>query len=196
MKYYIDFDNTLFNTSLFFDDLINILKRNNVDITKLNYNDKDLLGKIFNKTIDVSCICNNNIKVTAELEELTKNIPNYLYEDSLHFLKYLQVKNYQTVLLTYGNKNYQEYKVLNSNIKDYFQDIIITDIPKYKLDLDFNNMVFIDDNVDDLLMFKKKGSKVIRIRRPNNKRSIIDLPNILEFSNFDDLLKSKELDNL
>ena len=57
-------------------------------------------------------------------------------------------------------------------------------------------MVFIDDNVDDLLMFKKKGSKVIRIRRPNNKRSIIDLPNILEFSNFDDLLKSKELDNL
>ena len=45
-------------------------------------------------------------------------------------------------------------------------------------------------------MFKKKGSKVIRIRRPNNKRSIIDLPNILEFSNFDDLLKSKELDNL
>ena len=61
MKYYIDFDNTLFNTSLFFDDLINILKRNNVDITKLNYNDKDLLGKIFNKTIDVSCICNNNI---------------------------------------------------------------------------------------------------------------------------------------
>ena len=194
MKYYIDFDNTLFNTSLFYDDLIKILKNNNVDITKINYSNKDLLGKVFGKKIDISCLIEEeNTKLAKELDDFTKTIPNYLYDDAIKFLEYLNKNNKEVYLLSYGNINYQEYKIHNANINKYFKDIIIIDTPKYKMPLDFKNIIFIDDNIDDLLWFKKLGSKVIRIRRPNLKRSIIDLDEIIEYKDFNELIK---LDNL
>ena len=51
---------------------------------------------------------------------------------------------YDLYLLTYGHKNYQRKKINSSNISSFFKNIIITEEDKSKLDIDYENSIFID----------------------------------------------------
>ena len=64
---------------------------------------------------------------------------------------------------------------------------MITDVDKSQLDIDYKNNLFIDNNPKELIKFQNKGGKIIRIRRIDDKYSVIDLDNVLEYKNFFDL---------
>lgn len=81
-------------------------------------------------------------------------------------------------------------KLLGSGLMQYFDGIIITSEYKFLLDLKYENGIFIDDDPRDLNgLFEKNAIQVIRIRKPNNKRSKIDINNsqIKEYESFDDI---------
>ena len=194
MKYYIDFDNTLFNTEKFYGDLIKIVSDYNITEEKINdcyqkYCLNEFFNplKIINKLIEKHKFKND---IEKHLEIFLKDISVYLYDDSINFLEYLNSKNYEVNLLTYGDFDYQKEKIEKSFIKDYFNKIIITSIEKPNLDLDYKNAIFVDDNEYQLKGLIKKDAKVIRIRRNGNKHSINDIKNVLEFENFNEYLKS------
>lgn len=164
MNYYIDFDNTLFNTSLFANEIFGDYLSN---IDKL---DKQ--------------------KILLNLNEIISNSQKFVFPDSIPFLENLRKKN-KLFLLSYSNRNtkYQTAKILGSGLVDYFDGLYITSIPKYELDIDYSNGIFIDDNPEDLKgLYSKNPQKLIRLRRKDTKYSGKDLDfTIEEYSNFDEL---------
>lgn len=187
MIYYIDFDNTLFNTEDFYRDLLILLKKFYINEEDINeYYDSLSKNQLFNPLKIISKITENNplkIKIEKEINCFFSDLSKYLYDDAIVFLEYLNSKNYQINLLTYGDYDYQNLKINNSFIKDYFNKLIITSRNKFDLGLDYQNSIFIDDDIKQINGLLSKKAKVIRIRREGNKHSIDDLTNVLEFKN-------------
>lgn len=193
MKYYIDFDNTLFNTEKFYNDLLKIVKKYNINRNDIELYYKNNDNRLFNPII----IINNLIKDEKQNKEMQKEIKKffrdlsiYLYDDTLNFLEVIK-KNNELILLTYGDFDYQSLKVNNAGIKDYFDKIIITNKNKGDLDLDYKNSVFIDDNKEQIEGLLRKGAKVIRIKRKGSKYFNDVINNVLEFTNLNGYLKER-----
>ena len=176
MNYYIDFDNTIFDTVSFHHDLLNILLNNGIeeDYIKKYYKDNGV------KPLDlVNNLCNEVI--TSEVDKLFKKAKNYLYKDAIEFLSNKSFNSY--ILYTYGNLDYQNKKIDNSGILEYFDEVIITDTDKTKLDLDYKNGIFIDDNTKVIKeLLKKDVIKIYRVKRENNIHSdeVLNDPRIVE----------------
>lgn len=186
MKIYIDFDGTLFNTDKFYQDYLDILNKYNISSLEIDEMKKELFtNRKFNLDILTDYIISKyNIKnLKQEVESLYNN--SYVFEDVIPFLE--KYKNYNLILLTLGDIDYQNRKIESSNLSKYFQDIIITDVDKSQLDIDYKDNLFIDNNPKELIKFQNRGGKILRIRRIDDKYSVIDLDNVLEYKNFFDL---------
>ena len=189
MTYYIDFDNTIFDTVSFYNDLKNVMHSYGINddiIDKyqhiLCYSPLKLINDLIEKkVIDKS--------ILIDIDKVFNNGEDYLYQDALLFLEKVKSNN-KLALLTYGNYDYQERKINSSKTKDYFDEIIITDKSKASLELDYKNGIFIDDNTDvlqELLMINP--SRLIRIKRSNNPRSNVVINNdfIEEYKDFNEI---------
>ena len=100
MKLYIDFDHTIFNTDLF---------------------QKEIQG--IDKNLDLQ----NDLKKLKEIIETNNiNLEKYLYPDTIPFFEKYKDK-YILILLTKSNNHnaYQLFKILDTKISNYFQEIII-----------------------------------------------------------------------
>ena len=201
MNYYIDFDNTLYNTSLLVEKMLDsivesIYVQKKIDKTFIldeckklfapqNIYDIYKLIHYFSKeySLDESTILN-------EINTLILNRNDLVFDDSISFLEKLY-KNNNIFLLSYasGNLKYQTTKVLGSGLLDYFDGIYITSKPKYDLDIDYTNGIFIDDNPKDLEgLYSKNPKKLIRLRRNGNKYSKIELNiQIEEYKNLSEI---------
>jgi len=126
-----------------------------------------------------------------------KKCCDYIFTDSIPFLKRLKEKAHTIILLSYAENDlqYQLSKIYNSNIVDYFDKIIVTEDLKYNLNINYTKGVFIDDNPRDLIgLYSKNPIKVIRLRRKNQKYSSEDLNiNINEYENFNDIPLDSEV---
>lgn len=194
MNYYIDFDNTLYNTPLLLQKMMKTIYD---CIDNMEESDKD---KLYNsKTIDdINHIINdfskkygvNNNNIIHEVHNVILNGSSMVFPDSIPFIEKLQ-KNNNLFLLSYANNNlkYQTAKILGSNLLQYFDGTYITCKPKYDLDIDYSNGIFIDDNPRDLEgLYSKNPIKLIRLRRKENKYSSIDLSfKIEEYTKFDEI---------
>lgn len=186
MKIYIDFDGTLFNTDKFYQDYLTILNKYNISSLEIDEIKKELFtNRRFNLDILTDYIISKyNIKnLKQEVEYLYNN--SYVFEDVIPFLE--KYKNYNLILLTLGDIDYQNRKINGSNLNKYFQDIMITDVDKSQLDINYKDNLFIDNNPKELIKFQNNGGKILRIRRIDDKYSVIDLDNVLEYKNFFDL---------
>lgn len=203
MNYYIDFDNTLYNTPLLKDAMLNsisteiavqknldkneIFKKCNLMFNRENIYDIYELAKYFSDKYDV-----DSKIVIDKLNIVILNGEKFLFDDTINFLEKLKKDGHKIYMLTYCKESlqFQSLKISGSKIANMFDSLFITSIPKYELDIDYTNGIFIDDNPKDLIgLYKKNPKDLIRIRRPENKYSAKDLENIeiKEFKNFNDL---------
>lgn len=197
MKIYIDFDGTLYNNTKHYKKIINIFKKYNIkeeyinNLTKIkNYKNMDKLAK--------DIITNNNLDkfIIKEINNIYNE--NLTYKDIIPFLEFYQNKH-DLILLTLGTKKYQLKKIKSSNISKYFKEIIITNKDKSKLNIDYQNSIFIDNNPLELKRFyKSKAKYLIRIKRKEDKYSKInlDIENIPEFKNFKELLENNYIEKI
>lgn len=203
MNYYIDFDNTLYETAKLTTLMLeaigkSISAQNNVDKDKIieeareNFN--SAIDNIFSLAEKMAVKYNVNKKeVLDAVNTVINNGENIVFNDAKKFLKNLKESENKIFILTYVAKNNQEYqlkKIMGSGIANYFDGIIITTEYKFNLELNYKNGIFIDDDPRDLNgLFEKKPIKVIRIRKENNKRSKIDIDNkeIEEYKSFDNI---------
>jgi len=190
MKIYIDFDGTLFDSTKHYQEYKNIFKKYNIDIE--SYSNKeykkeknyDILTKKIIKEYNL------NPSIYKEIDKIYSE--KLIFKDAITFLKKYHNK-YELILLTLGNIDYQQKKINKTNISKYFKDIIITNKDKSRLDIDYTNGIFIDNNPLELKKFyNSKAKYLIRIKRETDKYSKIDLDikNIPEFIKFDELTKS------
>ena len=208
--YYIDFDNTLYETGKLTKDILNAFAKtiNNLKHLDFDYVLNDL-QKTFNSTIDnfesfsFSLSSKYNIKYNKFQRVLYENIiingNKYVFQDALNFLKNLRDEKEQVCILTYvaqkKNLQQQALKLTGSGILPYVTEVYNTTRYKFNLEIDYKNGIFIDDSPRDLEGFYNVGARnLIRIKKPNNEKrtsKILNLPiEIPTFENFDDIQMS------
>ncbi|MBQ2873018.1 MAG: HAD hydrolase-like protein [Bacilli bacterium] len=200
MKIYIDFDGTLFDSTIQYQRLINILKKYNISEDYI----KTLMKEDFYKKEKSYDILATKIieekKINSHIQKEINSIytKDLVYPDVIPFLEKYS-KKYDLILLTLGNIQHQEKKIKSSELKKYFKDIIITDKDKSKLNIDYTKGIFIDNNPKELEKFyNSKAAHLIRIKRNIDKYSKIPLniENIPEFKNFEELTKNNYIEKI
>lgn len=184
--YYIDFDNTLYETGKLTKDVL-------YDFSKIISNSKNLdlnevleiLKNSFNSTVDnfESFACNlatkYGLKESIFKSHLKKiileNGKKYVFKDAIDFLEKLNKKKVEICILTYvaqkKNIEQQALKLLGSGILPYVTHVFNTTKYKFELLLDYENGIFIDDSPRDLEGLYKAGARnLIRIKKPNNEK--------------------------
>lgn len=204
MNYYLDFDYTLFDTYAFRQGLYKILEENGFDKSylaltpEMKTSGQKLLNikELFKNLSQLKNIPLN--RFIESLEELYAKCDEFVYDDSVEFIKYLKSKNHKLYILTWGEKDFQKEKIEASKLYDYFDGIIYAEQLKYTLDIDYKNGVFIDDSIRDLEgLYSKNAKKVFRIKRKNGKNSDkeLNIKEILEFNSLKELQEYLEKNN-
>lgn len=180
---YLDFDRTIYDTDALYRDMNDIIVKYGIDL-ELFEDVKKILFKepvLFNyfKVVKYICMKNNiSLNVIYELENIIDNGNKYIYDDVIDFIKNIKDNGYIVNLLTYGDINFQIKKISPLEICDMIDNVFITGVYKYDLEIDYTNSIFIDDNPRDLDgLYKKNAGKVIRISRENTKYSKTALNN-------------------
>ncbi len=196
MNYYLDFDYTLFDTYAFRKGLYEILKMNGLDESYLALTPemKTNWQKLLNiKELFKSLSVTRNIpeeNFIKPLEKLYSRCDEFVYDDTVEFLKYLKSKKHKVYVVTWGEEEFQKEKLIASKLYNYFDKIIYAEQLKYTLDLDYENGIFIDDSVRDLEgLYNRNAKQVFRIKRPNGKNSNkeLNIKEIMEFNSLKEL---------
>lgn len=203
MNYYIDFDNTLYETAKLTNLMLEEIGKSISEITKIDI--EELINESrnnFNSTTDnifsfaekMAKKYDVNTQIVLEnVNNVILNGKDIVFEDGKRFIEKLKSIGHKIFILTYipkGNQEYQMKKIMGSGISQYFDGIIITSDYKFNLDIKYENGIFIDDDPRDLNgLYEKNPIRVIRIRKPNNKRSKIEIDNkdIKEYDSFDNI---------
>lgn len=205
MNYYLDFDNTLYETSRLSNDMLKglayeISKKTSVsendifDELKSMFNRENIyniykLAKFFAKKYNIE----ESILID-KVEDIILDGKKYVYDDVISFLKELKEKNHIINVLTYVAKedlSYQLTKIKGSGLSEYFDNIIISSSLKFNLDLKYEEGIFFDDSPKDLLGLASRNPKIlVRVRRENNKYSKqeLDIKNLIECKTLKDYI--------
>ena len=205
MNYYLDFDNTLYETSRLSNDMLKglayeISKKTSVsendifDELKSMFNRENIyniykLAKYFAKKYNIE----ESILID-KVEDIILDGKKYVYDDVISFLKELKEKNHIINVLTYVAKedlSYQLTKIKGSGLSEYFDNIIISSSLKFNLDLKYEEGIFFDDSPKDLLGLASRNPKIlVRVRRENNKYSKqeLDIKNLIECKTLKDYI--------
>ena len=167
MKIYVDFDRTIFDCDRFIEDFFELLQNYNIsrdDFIKYQNQFKDINPYIILDAMSKEKDINKDVYVA--IDKLIEQSSDYLFYDAIPFLKYLKSKNYQVIILTRGDYDFQRSKIINSHIDLYYDDIIVTSNHKGELDLDYANSIFIDDRKEELeSIITNNPKRVISIQR-------------------------------
>lgn len=168
MKIYFDFDRTLFDTKTFQEEIYRILIDYNIPIDlfdKIKFKNKEKGFNIFNILEELQKIHPFNKNLYTALNKLIESDNIYVFDDVNDILKYLKSIHYQLFVLTKGDDSFQRAKIINTDIVNYFDDIIITNNHKGDLKLDYN-AIFVDDSLEEIeSILKNKPKQVIYINR-------------------------------
>ena len=207
MNFFIDFDHTLYNTPLLTEDMLKALAlymsqtlaKDLDDIYKMLKNKfKRGTNNIYDiyKLIEYYAIQYNYNKseATQIINTVIANGKQYLFSDSIPFLKALKAQNHKVYILSYNENEvyFQAVKIAGSGLLTFVDGIFPTTSIKGDIPLDFSKCIFIDDKPKDLIsIYKNKPLKIFRIRRKNDTYSEIEtnLP-IPEVKSLDELLSN------
>ena len=195
MKVYVDFDRTLFDCDRFLGDLYTLINKYNItkEIFKDCQNQCKKTG--FNPYLILNLVKEKyqfDEKLYFEIDELMKSSDKYLYSDALPFLEYLKSLNYEVIILTKGNSDYQKEKITNAKVDGYYDKLIVTMKHKGNLKLDYSNGLFIDDNpVEILSLLNNKPKRVIRIIRENTKYSSEAIDSVESYKSLKEIIDNK-----
>lgn len=204
MNYYIDFDNTLYNSAKLAEKMLKNLVQSmrmqkDFDEDNLFNECKSMFNRehIYNIYKLAEYFADKyNLNKGPLIDGINKTISNrrdLVFDDVIPFLTKLKTSGHQIYLLSNCKESglqFQATKILGSGLSDYFDGLYISVTQKYELDLDYTNGIFIDDRPSDLLgLYSKNPIEVIRIRRKENKYSSTDLGNyqIKEYISFADV---------
>ena len=204
MNIFIDFDHTLYNTPLLTKDMLDALAIYISEVSNENFELiletlKNKFKRGNNNIYDIyelikyfSKIYNYDYKeATNIVNNVINNGTQYLFEDSIPFLKGLKEKNHKVYILSYNENEvyFQAVKIAGSGLLKYVDGVFPTTTLKGEIPLDFSKCIFIDDKPKDLIsIYNNHPFKVFRIRRKNDTYSEIEtnLP-IPEFTNLEEL---------
>lgn len=197
----LDLDNTLFNTSLYKEDLSNSLTEFGVSrnlffkiyqkLRKKNLYSHKLFLEFLSKEKKI-----DKEKVKNKLEKLSENFKKYLYPDTFWFLKKMEKRKARLFLFSFGDLKLQKLKIKKSELSPFFEKILVTDQEKIpllkKIIQNREKVYFINDHPQEIkeVIENFKDIIPIRIKRKESKKfKNQDLPFVPVFSNLKEIEK-------
>lgn len=210
--FFIDFDDTLFDTDRLKKYLVRIFEKNGVnkqefqDSYNILRNEKDLKYNPYRQIDLINIDDINRENLLNDLNLLFEDSHDLVFSDSIDFLNNIKKMGGKLVLISFGDESFQNIKIDSSGLTKYFDEIIITNKAKIDLiisrdDLDFYDEIFLLDDhpifIDEALkavnnktipLYKKIN--IIRINRGGRKYSNIETSFIHEeYSNLRDVFE-------
>lgn len=210
--FFIDFDDTLFDTDRLKKYLVRIFEKNGVnknefqDSYNILRNEKDLKYNPYRQIDLINIDDINRENLLNDLNLLFEDSHDLVFSDSIDFLINIKKIGGKLVLISFGDESFQNIKIDSSGLTKYFDEIIITNKAKIDLiisrdDLDFYDEIFLLDDhpifIDEALkvvnsktipLYKKIN--IIRINRGGRKYSNIETSFIHEeYSNLRDVFE-------
>jgi len=174
MKIVIDFDDTIFDTYLFVQEIIGHFKR--VGFTSEEFKEIYKKSKEKMKDFDQKTVVDLFFKlkpfdkeyVVEEIDSLIERSEEFIFPDFKKFANERLRK--ELILLSFGLTDFQKRKIDNSNVKNFFDKIYITDKDKvvniehiYRSNPE-DLVVFIDDKATEIDKVKEKFPDIITIK--------------------------------
>jgi len=173
MKIFLDFDDVLFNTKAFRNDLMGIFRKNGVSRKDFlaSYKDYPTVSRgglkkydpfkqieLLEKKFGI-----DGKKIAEDLGEFLASCPKYIFRDVKAFLK--QFSKRKLYLISYGHTGFQDKKIDNSGISPFFQKIVVTDKMKAIAIRRFakkdETLIFLEDRTEQINEIKKYFSRSI-----------------------------------
>lgn len=179
MKIFIDFDDTLFHTKKFRQDLTQLFLSHGVPQKDFDISYGILTGKTgicktcYNPIKQIrflrETILFDHEKLEKDLKIFLEQLACYVFKDSTSFLK--NFKKTELFLVTYGNAKTQKDKVRGARLINYFHKVIITNGTKSEGISKFINnkkspdeeIYFIDDRTEYIFEIKSAFPKITTI---------------------------------
>lgn len=181
MKIILDFDDTIFDTGSFNEEIANIFielgfskeeyERNYQRSMNLKGDfDKDFIIELFSEIKQI-----NRNKIKGEIETVIKGSKKFIYDDFFDFARSFNKKD--LTLVSVGLKEIQTGKIANAGMVSFFNKISI--LKKYKSDeikliaqkYPTKKIFFIDDKAKQIDEAKKRLPRIIAIKmeRPRGR---------------------------
>lgn len=190
MKILLDFDDTLFHTARFKEDLIGVFESCGVspdDFKKYYYDyspnetDVDLKKYVFESHIDrlSEVLKIDGEKLKKEAYEFVSDTSGYLFEDVDEFLQSFSKKD--LFIVSFGCVDFLKIKIGNTGIGERVCEIVTTDklkehatkdlLERRKEEFKGEKIFFLDDRIDHLRSVKSKFPQIIAIlmKRPEGR---------------------------
>lgn len=180
MKIFIDFDDVLFNTKKFIFEYLKIFKKHGISeevFKKYYYKEKQINNgsKKYNFNKHLKRISRN---LNIDIKNLKSDINKFLFSTEKFIFRDVKktlgnFKKDDLYILSYGDKKFQNKKIKNSGIADYFKKIIISHKDKQSFLKEKKPFYFLDDRVAHLENIKKiyPFAITILIKRKNGRYS-------------------------
>jgi len=174
MKIVIDFDDTIFNTYMFVQEIIKHFQRvgfTSDEFKEIYKKSKEKMNSFDQKTVvDLFFQLKPFDKedVVEEIDSLIERSREFIYPDFKKFANEHIRK--ELTLLSFGTTDFQKRKIDNANISNLFDKVHITDKDKvfYLENIYRSNpedlIVFIDDKASEIDKVKEKFPDVIAIK--------------------------------
>lgn len=177
----LDFDDTLFDTHRFVEDIYALFESIHIPRTISETSmqtcivsgEGEQYGYSFEKHIDVLRAMNFDIDRTDILKKLHRLLADhdYIFKDTLSFLVSLQRYEFPIYILTDGQKEFKQKKYYSSNIPTYIDKLITVQGHKeiYIASIidQYPNIFFINDNLQENHIIKKQFPKIHVITKYN-----------------------------
>ncbi len=200
MTIILDFDDVLFNTARFKEELAMLFKEHKVDFWG-TYNRVKKPRSIFSLESYLALAKKENKRVDVKgleknIDGLFKNLNQFVFPDVVDFLKNFQ--NHDLILISWGEKKFQDRKIysLGKEFISFFDKVITGPTKKAEI-LDkilksykSRPVVFIDDKLEELKEIKKGFKDVILIRL---RRNINQAPTGRNYIEAVDLRKAEKI---
>lgn len=183
----IDFDHTLFNATAFKAALATSVKRYGVDenifsqtYAKLRASDKNSkYSPQRHLAALVKIIKLDKTLAKKSIDEVVSNSQKYLYSDALTFLKKISSLRVPFILLSCGDRDFQQKKISACGIKKYFTKIKIVQKSKNSAikklaDKYGDNLIFINDNINETREAVNAATNIKPILKRRNDRQTHD----------------------
>lgn len=209
MEIFIDFDDVIFNTKKFRDDLADVFFNNGIvrDVYEETYYDPedDRSLKVYDpraqivrikKKIDI-----DEKKLAESIDLFMKDTSVYVFGDFISFVDCFGRENIHVI--SFGNKDFLEEKIKSSGIRKYADNIFLTDGLKSMIISEMMKMsgekfkeklFFIDDRAEQIADIKEKFPQIMTIllKRPEGRYQDTKEEKICDFEAHD-LKEAREI---
>jgi FMN phosphatase YigB (HAD superfamily) len=154
---FLDFDDTLFDSARFKQDLMPIFKKHGAVAKRVEETYASLRSN-YSPCAHATLLWKNKVPpgFINDITALLAASPKYLHKDALPFLKNLNREGYRPVYLTLGEPTFQIQKITGAGIEKYAAQIEVCQDDKWKV---INNLlpensrfILIDDRADTIIM--------------------------------------------